>query len=151
MIHIDVESYDTVIDEILPIFTDHFEETDTYGGKVLLAPLVSAYKVLDDEGVLSVITARDDGVIVGYYISVVSPHMHYGNDLFSINDTFYLKPEYRHGKLASALLSYAEEVLKAMGASVMILSMKVDYPYESLCDYQGFKKIEYNYAKYIGE
>jgi len=47
-------------------------------------------------------------------------------------------------------LKFVEEKFKEMRVSVMTIHMKVDFPFEKLCEAFGMDKVEYLYTKYLG-
>src|SRR5258708_36141011 len=53
------------------------------------------YKLLDDAGKLHVLTARDGGKLVGYYVLLVDHNLHYRSVVTVMDDVHYLAPEYR--------------------------------------------------------
>lgn len=145
------ESFRDCFVEMAPLLRDHWEEVAIYKDKVVLDVDVERYMLLEDTGVLHIVTARDEGELVGYFVSFINPHLHYRQTTYALNDVLFLHPDYRHKGNAEGLFSYAENALKARGVDVIVLHMKTDHPFHRLSEYLGYDKVEFNYSKYIGD
>lgn len=144
-----VESVKSVLEEIKPILQLHWEEIALYKNKIVLDPDYDKYVKLDEEGVIRLVTARDGEKLIGYFISMISPHLHYKQDLYAINDILYLDKAYRGADTAIGMFSFAEEDLKSLGVSVIIISMKVMKPFDALCEALEYTCVERAYSKCI--
>lgn len=145
------ELYSDIALEIQPLLVQHHEELDMYKDKVPLAPDWKRYKDMEERGILHVVTVRDDGVLVGYYVTMIVESLHFRFTTYGINDVVLIKPEYRNAGVGLALFRKVEELLKARGVEVMTVNMKVHSPFDSLCEGLGFDYAERLYTKYIGE
>ena len=67
-----------------------------------------------------------------------------------MNDVIFLHPEYRKGENAIGLFKTVEKELKKRHVTMHTFHMKVQFPFESLAEYLGYEKIEYNYRKILG-
>ena len=150
MITFKVEDFADVMEELKPMFEEHWHEVAVYQDKIDLSPDYDKYCGLPDDSLVTVI-AREEGKAVGYSIYFVSPHIHYKDHLYAVNDIVFVDPEYRHGKTAPDMLDYAEAYLVELGCSVVTMHMKKHIPFESLMDYLEYDRIETIYTKYIGK
>ena len=146
-----VEKWDDIMEELDLIFDDNWDETGIYQDKVELSPDYEKYLLLEELGALHTVTAREDDKLVGYYISVISPHLHYKEITHAVNDMLYLIKDYRKGRNALNMFKYAEEDLKNKGVSIITIGMRVDKPFDSLCKALGYTNEERVYSKYIGD
>jgi GNAT superfamily N-acetyltransferase len=151
MIRYAVERYKDCIEELKPLLDMHYEEIAMYREHIEFDPDYDLYEKIDENGGLHMVVVRDEGRIIGYYVSFIHPNPHYKNDLFSVNDILFIHPDYRGRTVAFRMLKFTEEKLKEMGVSVMTLHMKVDFPFEELCIAFGMDKAEYLYTKYLGD
>lgn len=151
MITYQEESFKDCFDDMLPLLVEHWEEVAIYKDKVRLEIDQERYQMMDDLGLLHIVTARDDGVLIGYYVSFLNRHLHYSKTLYALNDVLFLDIPYRKQGVAKEMFKYAEDRLKERGVDVIVIHMKTDHPFKSLCTGLGFDKVEYNYSKYIGE
>ena len=146
-----VETYHEVIEEMKPLFDQHWEEIAIHQDKIKLNPDYSRYEELDSTGMLHIVTARDEGKLVGYFISFLEYHLHYKDHIFASNDICFLLPEYRHAEAGIGLFQYAERNLKDIGVSVIMIHMKTHAPFDTLCEVLEYENVERTYSKYVGE
>lgn len=142
MITYNKEKMFDIMDELDPILEDHYQEVAMYKDKIKYAPDWERYKSLEDTGVLKMVTVRDNGVLVGYYLFIVVVGLHYSEDLYAINDIVLIKKEYRSSKVGLGLFKYVEDWAKDLGVSVMTVHMKTFLPFDSLC-----KGLDWDYAE----
>ncbi len=145
----DVEFYDEVIEELRPIFADHWKEVALYQDKIPLSPDSDKYREMEKSGNLHIVTARDGEKLIGYFVSFISYHPHYKETLFANNDILYLHPEYRGADTALGMFIYAEECLADLGVEVLMLHMKTAKPFDALCEALEYENVERLYSKYI--
>jgi GNAT superfamily N-acetyltransferase len=138
-------------EEIEPILVQHYEEIAAYTDVIELAPDWDRYKTLEEAGILKVMTVRDDGVLVGYYVTMLVPNLHYSKDFYAVNDIVLIKPEYRNAKVGLGLFQEVEKWMREEGASVMTMHMKVKQPFDELCQGLGWDYMERIYTKCIKE
>ena len=152
MITYGVESLKDCLDEMKPLLEKHWEEIAHHKDKIKLNPNYEQYLSMEEMGLVHTCTVRDEGKLIGYFVSFIVPNLHYQDHLWAMNDILFLEPAYRgDGRTAFQLLSFAEEMLIELGVSVIQLHMKIDFPFEPLAEACGYKKVEYNYSKYVGE
>lgn len=145
------ESYEQVVEEIQPLIFAHWEEIASCKDKIKLNPDFNMYKILNDAGVLRIFTVRDVGRLVGYFIVICQPHLHYSDHVYAMNDIIYIDPEYRGTTIAFKLLRSVEKRLKKDGVSVLMINMKVHAPFDRLLEKLQFSNTERVYSKYIGD
>lgn len=147
----DEEKLSDIRDEIYPLLEKHWLEIGLYNDRVILDPDWDRYDTAESAGMLKTITARDKGKLIGYYIAIVAPALHYQGSLYAVNDVVYLDGDYRNSKVGFKMFQYAEEVFKRMGCHVMTVHMKTQLPFDSLCEGLDMDYAERLYTKYIGE
>ena len=145
------EFLNDVVEDCKPLLEMHWEEIALNKDKVKLNPDWDAYYVLEDMGKLKIFTARENGLLVGYFVVIVGRHIHYKDHLFAGNDILYLSPKYRKGFTGIKLIKFSEKCLKEDGVSVLTINTKVHHPFDKLMDFLKFNKVERIYSKYIGE
>ena len=77
MIKFGVERYSQVNEDIKELIKLHYDEIAVNKEDIPLDPDWDRYKLLDDKGLIMIITARDEGRLVGYSIFFISNHLHY--------------------------------------------------------------------------
>lgn len=137
--------------ELKPLLVQHYEEIAAYQDRIELAPDWSKYYALEEQGILKIATVRDSGELVGYYICLVLPNLHYSKDLYSVNDIVLIKPEYRNQMVGVGLFKFVEGWMHQLGVSVMTMHMKTKQPFDKLCEGLGWDYMERLYTKCLKE
>ena len=109
IVYEDVDGFQFV-DEFEKLFPLHYEEL-CVTKEFPYEPNYEAYKKCANAGVLRCITCRADGELIGYIIFFVTPHLHYKSCMTATEDIYFLKKEYRKGRIGIRLFQYAEKVL----------------------------------------
>jgi len=151
MITYQEEKLEACLEEMKPLLEEHWEEIALHKEYVKLNPDYDKYLLLDSLDLLHVLTARESGVLIGYFISFIQPHMHYKQCKVAANDILFVSKKYRKGSVGYKLFKKAEQSLKELGVDIIIIAAKVKNDFKPLMDKLGFERFEYNYSKYIGE
>ena len=89
------ELYDDVILDILPLLHEHWVDIAEFKEDFTLNPDFNLYQQLNQAGHLRIITARKEGVLVGYMIVMVTPHIHYKHKIIAKTDVLFLTKTHR--------------------------------------------------------
>jgi GNAT superfamily N-acetyltransferase len=108
----------------------HWDEIALNQEKIKLNPDWEAYHNLEVQDKLKIFTAREDGLLVGYFVVIVATNIHYKDHLFASNDIIYLHPDYRKGMTGVKLIKFAEKCLSEDGVSVMTINTKIHKPFD---------------------
>lgn len=146
-----LECLGSVKKDIQPLIEEHWELVALNKGKIKLNPDWEHYASLDAAGILKIFTARENGILVGYFILSVSRSLHYKDHIFAICDIIFVTPEARKGATGYKLLKYAEQWCKDNGVSLLNINTKVHIPFDKLLERTGFRFIERIYSKFLGE
>lgn len=114
-----------------------------------LAPEYEAYHKMDDAKMLRCITVRCDGVLIGYAVFIIQPHLHYRTCLTAFEDIYFLKKEYRIGRVGIRLFKYAEQVLQQIGVNRIIVHTKVHSDNSRLFEYLKYKFTDKLFSKIL--
>ena len=143
MITFQEETYSNVIEEMKPLVKLQWKEIGVFDKeRIPLKPNWEWYQILADKKNLHIITARNNQRLIGYYVSIITPHIHYMDTLIAENDVLYLQKEYRKGLTGYKLIKFAVEQLKSK-VQIIILSMKAKQSFLPLADRLGFKLTDY--------
>lgn len=145
-----VESFRALQPELVELTRHHWREIALDHDKVPLDPCWERYYDLEDRGVLCVVTAREDGRLVGYHITIVSPHLHYGSTLHGITDVYFVLPSHRKGFTGIRLLKEVEAEMKRRGVVKLITGTKRHLDLGVLFERLGYRETERVYTKIIG-
>jgi GNAT superfamily N-acetyltransferase len=137
------------IPEFERLFPEHYEElcvTKEYP----VEPDIEAYKALAAAKMLRTITCRADGELVGYIIFLVNRHMHYKSCVTAFEDLYFVRKDYRKGRVGIKLFQYAEKVLKQFGVNRIVMHTKVHLDNSRLFEYLGYKWTDKVFTKMLG-
>jgi hypothetical protein len=88
----------TFVDELQHILQEHYDEL-CVTKDFPLAPDYLAYGRLAVNGMLRCVTCRAEGNLIGYIIFIVQPHLHYMSCKTAFEDIYFLRKEFRQGRV----------------------------------------------------
>ena len=145
-----VEPWAAVKDAAQPLLQRHWEEVALDRDKIPLALDLALYDALADAGVLWVVTARDAGVLVGYYTVLVQKHLHFSTTLTAFTDLIFLEKTHRKGRAGQRLIEAAEAMLSGLGVKQILTGTKQKPDLGPLLRRMGYGLHEVSYSKLIG-
>mgnify|MGYP001567224449 FL=1 len=144
-----VETLATAKHEAMPLLVMHWEEIALNKDTVPLDPDWDAYEKIESAGFYHVVTARDDGALVGYATYTIVRNLHYRSLIIAEADIFFLAPEYRQGMAGIRMLAFAEKTLTEHGVNKILTRTKIHHDLGPLLERMGFVPIERVYAKMV--
>lgn len=144
-----VERWKHLKAEMLPLLVRHWREVALNHADVPLDIDEKRYAELEEAGGLHIVTARRNGLLIGYHVALVSGHLHYASTLHGITDVYWIAPECRHGVTAMRLFQAVERELKALGVRKLFTATKLHLDQGPLFERLGYKPVERLYAKLI--
>ena len=135
-------------DDVFKLLKDHYDEVETIKD-FQLNPDYHVYFEADKKKLVKVILCEDDNKLVGYIVFFVGPNLHYKDCLLATEDIYYLKPEYRKGRIGIKMFKFAEEYLKSIGINMIRYSTKTHLDNSRLFEYLGCSFIEKVFIKRI--
>ena len=148
LVYADVDGF-AVLNEMDDLFPAHYEEL-CVTKEFDYEPDYDAYKRCAEAGMLRCITCRADGELIGYIIFLISPHLHYKSCITATEDIYFVKKEYRKGRIGIRLFQYAEKVLKERGVQRIVMHTKVHLDNSKLFEYLGYKWTDKVFTKMLG-
>ena len=148
IIYEDVDGF-KFVDEFEKLFPLHYEEL-CVTKEFPYEPDYDAYKRMAEAKLLRCITCRNDEELIGYIIFYIQPHLHYKSCVTAFEDLYFVKKEYRKGRVGIKLFQYAEKVLKDRGVHRIILHTKVHLDNSRLFEYLGYKPSDKTFTKMLG-
>jgi hypothetical protein len=107
------------------------------------------YAKLETAGHLHVVTARNEGKLVGYYVGVILAQPHYKNVICASADLYYLAPEYRVAQNGVLFILFIQQSLKERGVQWIIMGTKMDKNLGELYEAMGYKKTDEVWRKWL--
>ena len=144
-----VERWRDLKEEMLPMLVMHWREIALNHADVPLDIDDARYDALDESGGLQIITARRDGVLIGYHVAILSTHLHYKSTLHGFTDVYYIAPEARHGITGMRLFQRVEQEMRARGVKKLFTATKLHLDQGPLFERLGYAPIERMYAKIL--
>ena len=151
MITYQVEEWADCWREMSALWPAHFEEVALNRDKIPLDPDLDLYHDLAARGQVHVVTVRCDGALVGYHIAFVRPHIHYRSSLTAYSDVYYIDPAHRKGRAGVKLFTETEKFLRQRGVERMYTGTKMSKDMAAIFERLGWKEVERQFSKYIGE
>lgn len=145
-----VERVAEVIEEIKPLLEAHWGEIALYRDRFPLRPDYGKYLHLDSVGMALVATVRAGGVLIGYAVYFIMPHLHYQDCRIAMNDILYIKPEHRRGRVGIRLLGFAEDRLRQAGVDRILQHVKTQHDFGRLLERIGYEETERTFEKLLG-
>jgi hypothetical protein len=107
------------------------------------------YRTNSAAGRLHVLTARAEGVLAGYYVSVIVPHPHYRTTLFGLVDAYYVVPRFRTALCGLELFLTLEEEMGKLGVRCLISTTKLHYDLSPLFERCGWQPAGKTFTKVL--
>lgn len=150
MYTIQTESFTECLPELQDLFEIHYQEIGDDPENIRLNPDYEVYFTLEDNGMLHLATVREDNTIVGYYLSVITPLLHFKHITNAHNDAIFIRKEHRKGSLGLRLLKFVAKELTKLGVHRMTVHTKTKQPFDKLCIAAGMECFERHYCKRLG-
>lgn len=149
MITFKKESFTKIMHELPPLFHEHWKEVALNKKQIPLDPDWSRYMDMDALGQIHMMTVRDDGILIGYYVALVWTHLHYKTSKTAWSDILYLHPAYRLGWTGYKLFVHVERMLKAEGVQRSYVMTKAHLPINMIMKRLKYRLIERIFSKLL--
>lgn len=132
------------------IFPEHYEELSLNKSVAKQKLDIPRYEHLEENNALHIATVRDEGKIVGYFVSFLMPHLHYADaGRMGYCDMYYVLKSHRIGGIGARLLCFVEKCMKELGIIKLYWSFKVHQDHGALFEALGFKPSDMMYTKVL--
>lgn len=150
MIVFSVELVSLIKDEMWPLLERHYQELTLNKEVVKLEVDWTQYESLEKLGMLEAITAREDGLLVGYSVFFVHHHMHYKSLKVASNDVLFLSSEHRKGSIGIRLIKESEKHMRAIGVNKIAWHVKHSLDWSKILVRLGYANEELVLGKILG-
>jgi GNAT superfamily N-acetyltransferase len=147
IIYEDVNLID-IFDEIKLIIGMHYDEL-CVTKEFPLDPDWDHYEKLTNAGLIRTITVRNEKELIGYMVFFVRPHNHYKTCKTAFEDLYFVKPEYRKGRVGIKMFQYAEEALKRIGVNRIVVHTKIHSDNSRLLEYLDYHQTDKLFTKIL--
>jgi L-amino acid N-acyltransferase YncA len=149
MISYQVEKWRDALPDMEPILRKHWHEIALDHEAVPLDIDYDKYQKMCDDGILHVLTARDDGRLIGYHVTIINPHLHYKSTLHAFTDVYFILPEYRKGFVGIRLFQVLKREMKTRGVKKLVTGTKVHLDMGKVFSYLGYRHTEQTHTLLI--
>jgi len=147
IIYADVDAF-KFLDEFEQLFPLHYDEL-CVTKEFELEPDYDAYRRVAQAGMLRCVTVRNDDELIGYVIFFISPHLHYKSCVTATEDIYFVRKDFRKGRVGIKLFQYAEQVLRHCGVQRIVMNTKVHLDNSKLFEYLGYKMTDKVFTKIL--
>lgn len=137
-----IEDWETCYREMTPLWQLHWEEIAIHRDIIPLDPDLPEYSRLQACGQLSVIVTRELGRVIGYYLSIIRPHLHYRTTLHAFTDVYYVLPHKRKGKCGIQMIEAAMAEWKRRGVKKAFTATKLALDMTPVFEHLGWERTE---------
>jgi GNAT superfamily N-acetyltransferase len=150
MITCQVEPFPPFLEEVKPMLPLHWEELALNKDRVPLDPQYDVYLDRNARGEVLVVTVREDGVLVGYFVGFVAPGLHYRTCLTLTMDIFWVHPDHRGAGAGIALFKAVEAEARRRGIQRMFVGSKLHKDASWLFERLGYEEVERYFSLWLG-
>lgn len=150
MLSAQVERLCDRLEEMKPLFPEHWEELALNKDKVPLDPQYDVYLTREARGEVLFVTLRRDGELRGYFVGFVAPGLHYQSCLTLTMDIFWTHPAIRGGSAGLRLFKAVEREARRRGVQRVFYGSKNHKDASRLFAAIGCEPVETYYSKWIG-
>jgi GNAT superfamily N-acetyltransferase len=143
-----VESIEAIADEIKPLHRAHWDETEIYRHGLPFNPDYGTFIRYERAGRYILFTVRSAGKLSGNCAMYLDKSAH-TQTLIATEDTLYLLPEARKGRVAKRLVGYVENALQVLGVSEINISVKTVNKAERFFRLLGYRHVENGLTKVL--
>lgn len=140
-----VEAISNVVEEIASLSIRNYHETGI-DDNIEYNPDWSNYLRYELTDSARIVTARYNGVLVGYAAFLIGPFKHNMDVLYADLDAIWISPAFRSGFLAMKMIKRGEQALKDKVQFIMATST-VKKPIDKLLERAGYRAVEVLYYK----
>ena len=149
MVSIQVERWAEFYPDSKQVFPEHWRELALHQADIQLSIDEEKYANLDRLDILLIVTARDEGRLVGYYLWFLMPHPHYAaSGPMGLTDMYFVLPAYRSGTGAKLFMA-SEQELRRRGILKAITSCKVHENHTDFLELLGWELSDFTFVKLL--
>lgn len=146
-----MERMEDVQHEIRPLHVAHWEETELHRHDLPFNPDYSTFVRYERANRYVLFTLRDEHLrLVGNCAMYLDMSTH-TQTLIASEDTLYLLPQARRGRMGFKFVRYIEDALRTIGAQEINISVKVINKADRFFKLAGYQHVENGLTKIIGE
>jgi GNAT superfamily N-acetyltransferase len=143
-----LERIEAIADEIKPLHRAHWNETEAHRHELPFNPDYPAFIRYERAGRYVLLTLRADGRLLGNCAMYLDKSTH-TQTLIATEDTLYLLPEARKGRVARDFMVYVERVMRQLGAREIHITVKTVNKAGRFFRMLGYRHVENGLTKIL--
>jgi hypothetical protein len=142
------EKLEDIIEEMKPLHLLHWKQTEQHRHSIDLNPDYERFFRYERAGRAVVFTLREGDRLMGNFSLYLDRSMH-TKTLLATEDTLFLVPEARRGRVAMRFIGYAEKALKQIGVKEISVSVKIVNKASRFFQMIGYRHVENGLTKLL--
>ena len=134
--------------EIWPLHAAHWAETEEHRHGLPFDPDYATFMRYERAGRYVLFTLREQGRLVGNCAMYLDISAH-TQTMIATEDTLYLLPEARQGRIAHRFVGYVEDALQSLGAREICITVKTVNRAERFFRMLGYRHVENGLTKIL--
>lgn len=143
-----VEKMDDIAEEVKPLHQAHWRETEAHRHGLELKPDYETFCRYERAGRYILFTLRNNGTLLGNCAMYLDNSTH-TQTLIATEDTLYILPEARRGRVAHRFVAYVENSLKQLGAREISITVKTVNKAGRFFRMLGYRHVENGLTKVL--
>lgn len=146
-----VENFSDIMEDLFERHAhNYFNEVEE--SPTALNPDFDKYRLMSSHGNIAAYTCRDEQEnLLGFLVVIADNMLHDKDTVAAQNDLFYVAPEVRGQGVATELLRFAAKNLKSLGAGLLSITIKDNFPVDDLLLKENFYLSERTYVLNLGD
>lgn len=151
MILYSFERLQDILEEVKPLYAEHFKVTASNQDKFKSSPNWQGYIDIEKLGWLHIATVRDNVELIGYMWFMTGPNFNYSDIKIALMEKYYVSKEYWGQGIGSKLVSHCEKLAKELGCVRSYGSTKISQGSapEKMMIKNNYTEIEKNWEKIL--
>lgn len=145
---VSISTFEESYEESIPLIQEHRKEV-SFGpwNDIELDINVETYLLLEQEGLLRTVVARDDeDKMIGYLIIICGNMNHHKSLWNAASDVIYVEPEYRKSGIAAQMIKVMMDDCKDHGISFFSISVNTNFDFSKMLEENGAVLTEKQYT-----
>jgi GNAT superfamily N-acetyltransferase len=143
-----IESIEDVADEMKPLHQAHWNETEAHRHALPFNPDYATFIRYERAGRYVLFTLRSEGKLSGNCAMYLDKSAHTQTTI-ATEDTLYLLPEARKGRVASRFIAYVENAIRQLGAKEINITVKTVNKASRFFRLLGYRHVENGLTKIL--
>lgn len=110
----------------------------------------NTFELLEANDSLVTFIARDNGIVIGYAMFILSRDLHQRDNIMAVNDAVFIQKDKRPSGAGGRFLMYCDAELEKIGVTNILWHIKPHVDFSGTLKKLGYSLNEKIYAKFVG-